>query len=166
MLRGRLRDSCDNLDSSDRLPVTGYRFGIGRSEKAESHTAEMIEEIEESIRDWLTRSLAEPTSGKVAAYCVNLYDSPFRADLIGSSRFDPQDEDWACEEVWSPSIPYLDFPEEYAACPWEERLALCTDALRRYLSEDSSATEILRSAEAVAIGFVDGNLTIVHQRVT
>lgn len=120
--------------------------------------------LEKIICDWLSRVLCEPTNDSTVAYCVNLYDSPFRADIVGLARFDAQDEDWACEEVWSPRDRSIDLPEKYAALPWEERLDLCTDILRRFISSTGPGARILREADAVAVGFVDGNLNIVHQR--
>lgn len=124
-----------------------------------------MKEFENSVCEWLIRSLAEPVNESVIAYCVNLYDSPFRAELVGSSRFDPRDEDWACEKVWSPSDRYLTLPVAFATRPWEERLNICVGVLQRFVSAETSAAKILRRADAVAVGFVDGNLTTVHQRV-
>lgn len=123
-----------------------------------------MDTIDEIMGKWLTLSLSEQLSQKTVAYCLNLYDSPFRIDLVGTSRFSSRDYDWACDEVWSPSDRILDLPVEYSILPWEERLELCTNILRRFLVEESPAANILQSAEAVAISFCDGDLTIVHQR--
>ena len=37
---------------------------------------------------WLESAFATPPGAGVVAFCVNLYDAPFRADLIGAGSFD------------------------------------------------------------------------------
>jgi len=115
------------------------------------------------MEGWLNRALEERPPPEIVAFNVNLYDSPFRADLVGACRFDSDDPDWACDESWEPRERFFDFPEELTAVPWQERLALSRVLLERIIHGEGSAAAAFRRAEAVAIGFVDGDLEIVYR---
>ena len=85
----------------------------------------------------------------------------FGIELIGAERFDLEDEDWACDEVWSPSQRQLSIPIEYSGDNWEECLERMKILTTSYLDSQSVDAEKLKSRKGVGIGFVDGNLEIL-----
>ena len=111
---------------------------------------------------WLDHALGEQVPETIVSFNINLYDSPFRADVVGSTYYDPGDPDWACEEAWQPQERWFDFPGELAKLPWEQRLALCKGLLQRCVAGTGPAGARFRRAVAVTVGFVDGDLEIVH----
>jgi shikimate kinase len=90
---------------------------------------------------------------------VNLYDSPFWAQLVGSNRYDASDQDWACDEDYVSSIRF-DFPSSLETAPWEDRLKMVSETLAEHLKA-APGTHPALAMLAVTVGFVDGDLTLV-----
>lgn len=113
---------------------------------------------------WLESALLEARSETIVGFSINLYDSPFEAELVGASQFDPANPDWATEECWEPAQRCFPFPDDLDEVPWAARLEFVEGLLRSYLTGSSEAVEILKRAQGVAVGFVDGDLVLLHQR--
>lgn len=102
---------------------------------------------------------------KVVAFCFNLYeesDGSWAMELVGTERFDPEDEDWACNE-------FTDFGSRACLyhwqmdCEWEEALEYMVHELKQYL-EGGKYAALFKSKEGVGVGFVDGNIEILHSK--
>ena len=110
---------------------------------------------------WLDAALEADLPENIAAFNFNLYedgDNLWSIELIGASRFDPEDPDWACDEVFTNREDPLSWSEE---ADWEDVQEAMTTCVARYLSEGAYASA-LKNSEAVGIGFVDGDITIVY----
>lgn len=114
---------------------------------------------------WLNATLPATLPDDVAAFSFNLAESPasFVVEVVGASTYDVKDSDWACGEAWthrpeSFDLSYAEFGEG-----WETVLSLIEKWVRTYLATSAPGAQMLRSAQAVAIGFVDGDLAIIHQ---
>lgn len=100
------------------------------------------------------------------AFCFNIYeeeDENYGVQLIASDEFDENDGgDWACSEIWSSEedIFYIDHSDEENAGK-ERGLEFVGGLICDYL-ERGSYRNILLGAKAVAAGFVDGDLEIIH----
>lgn len=100
------------------------------------------------------------------AFCFNIYeeeDETYGVQLIASDEFDENDGgDWACSEIWSSEedIFYIDHSDEENAGK-ERGLEFISGLICDYL-ERGSYRNILLGAKAVAAGFVDGDLEIIH----
>lgn len=102
------------------------------------------------------------------AFCFNLYeesdeDHIYGAQLIAAGEYDPEDKEgeWACDEVWSceENIFTVETSDEDDT-GWAHAQELIKEMVEEYLKNGKYA-DILSSAEAVAIGFVDGDLEII-----
>ena len=120
------------------------------------------EELGPRFEGWLDRALAQDIPPEVRAFCFNLYETgeAFGLELIGAPRYDPADEDWACDDVFNYREDRLEIPVGQFDGKWEDCLATFAELLRGYLHTGAHANK-LRSSDAVAIGFVDGNLEVV-----
>ena len=110
---------------------------------------------------WLDAALEADLPDDIAAFNFNLYevgDNLWSIELIGASRFDADDPDWACEEVFTNREEPLCWSAE---TDWEEVLETMTQYVEKYLIEGQYAA-LLKEHEAVGIGFVDGDLNIVY----
>ena len=110
---------------------------------------------------WLDGALDTELPEDIAAFNFNLYedgDGLWSIELIGASRFDPEDPDWACDEVFTNREDPLSWSEE---ADWKDVQEAMTTCVERYLSEGAYASA-LKNSEAVGIGFVDGDITIVY----
>ena len=117
--------------------------------------------FETELFDWIDRSLSEPIDKSVIAFCFNLHE-PYGIELIGASEFDPENDDWACTETFEPSQRDMDIPRSECAGGWEECLQTMSSYIKKYLTSNRPGVKILLASKAVAIGFVDGDLKIIH----
>jgi len=121
--------------------------------------------FESELFDWIDRSLAEPIDKSVIAFSFDLYE-PYGIELIGSSLFDLNDKDWACSEDFVPSKRGIDIPEGVCSGNRQDCLQTMTAFIKTYLASKRPGANVLASAKAVAIGFVDGNLEIISHHAT
>lgn len=125
-------------------------------------------EIYIEFSKWLDKLLEENKMPEdMAAFCFNLYeeeDETYGVQLIASDEFDPDDGgDWACSEIWSSEedIFYIDHSDEKGADA-ERGLEFISGLITGYL-ENGKHRNILLGAKAVAAGFVDGELRLLHK---
>ena len=110
---------------------------------------------------WLDAALEADLPEDIAAFNFNLYEDGeylWSIELIGASRFDAEDPDWACDEVFTNREEPLFWG---AQTDWESVLETMTQCVEKYLIEGKYA-DMLKSYDAVGIGFVDGDITIVY----
>ena len=126
--------------------------------------------FEQEFGRWLRDAMSTEIPDPVQAFSFNLFepagkdDVKFGIELIGASRFDPIDSDWATEEVWEPNARQLMIPTSYSGDKWEACLTQLSNLLRATLRGTSITSERLRSRAAVAVGFIDGDLFTLWSR--
>ncbi len=112
---------------------------------------------------WADHACSRDIPSEARAFCFNLAETSdaFVVELIGSPIFDRMDRDWACEEVFRARDPEFELLYAEVGKQWEPVLQMAVTMVRRHLEDRSNAGGRLREAEAVAVGFVDGELEIV-----
>lgn len=124
----------------------------------------------EQFAAWLATALAADIPDDVVAFHFNLYDYDgtrdiwFGIDLVGTERFDAADDDWACDEVWTPEERILYIPVEASGTDWKTCLSRMKLLVQNYLNTEVETAQKLKSGAAVGIGFVGGDLELVWQR--
>lgn len=122
----------------------------------------MTASLTPDIIAWLTRvAAAESPHDEVVAFNIGLFRTQegFSAYLCGSTEYDEESGDWACEEAWTPSERYFPIPEErYGTFDWQALQSTVVTAVREALRTDSITRCFLGSARAVTVGFDDGDL--------
>lgn len=116
----------------------------------------------ERFAEWLDYSLNAELPDDLVAFCFNLYEeenSTWSVELIGSPDFDGEDGYWACHEAFDNREYPLRWQEE---AEWEDIHNKIETYIRQYLVTGQYA-EVLKGYQAVAMGFVEGDLTIVYQ---
>lgn len=119
------------------------------------------------FHEWLSSALLVPVPDQVAAFSFNLFESArvegvrFGVELVGAEHFDPEDSDWACEEIWVAEPRELHIPITFSGEGWEECLQKMNALLQFELEHQRGVSSILKSRRALALGFVDGDLQIV-----
>ena len=118
------------------------------------------------VSEWLDVVLETDISAEVVAFGFNLYediDHDWSMELIGTSKFDVDDEDWLCNEVTD-----LDTRENplqwHRETGCEEILNDIVSALKEYLKNGKYA-DILKAKSGVGVGFVNGNIEILHVKI-
>lgn len=123
----------------------------------------MTEEYKD-FAGWLDLVLAPELPEGIRAFCFNLYEDAedshlFAFQLIGAPDYDPNIPDWACEELYTTGE-YLFL---HRSLTWESCLEEGEALVKSYLTLGLRREKLL-AARAVAIGFVDGDLTAVYER--
>ena len=115
------------------------------------------------VSEWIDGVLSDGVPDEAVAFCFNLYENDeyyWSMDLIGAGRFDPEDQDWACDEVTDFNSRESLFTFQ-AECEWDEALQTMIDILKKYLN-DGKYADLLKSREGVGVGFVDGDIEIIY----
>lgn len=121
----------------------------------------------DELSSWLDAVLSGPIPEGVAAYCVNLYETStgYELELVGASEFDPEDSDWACSELFtSRDRNRFVISRATAGGDWAAALGYVQSAVVAYLAADRAGAKVLKSTQAVGVGFVDGDLTVMWRR--
>jgi hypothetical protein len=122
-------------------------------------------EVYHSFSDWVNKHLLNELPSKIVAINFNLYegsDSAYHIQIVGCDRFDKDDEDWACYEVFSTEEDVFLVPRTDDIIQWEQGLQFMQSLVERYLI-DGKYSNKLKNYAAVGVGFVDGNIETVHQ---
>jgi shikimate kinase len=114
-------------------------------------------DFQSTFNQWLDASLAHPIPANVVAFSFNLAE-PWCIEVVGSDVCSEKDSDWACADSFRPKHPELDLPESEVGSDWESALEAAKELVLAYLDRPSVGASILKKAEAVAIGFLDGEL--------
>jgi hypothetical protein len=119
------------------------------------------------FNDWLNLALSSPIPDEVQAFSFNLFepafvdDTKFGVELVGAGAYTPENTDWACDEIWEAKPRQLNIPRYISGDEWEACLALIKKQVQTLLSSDGSISTALKSRQAVALGFVDGDLDVL-----
>ncbi len=121
----------------------------------------------EQFEDWLLQAFAFDVPEKIKAFSFNLFEPAFvegvkfGVEVIGTSEFSPDDQDWACEEIWEPKHRQLNIPVSFSGESWEQCLVVIQSLIEVFLAKDNRAAIILKSRLGIGVGFVDGDLNLV-----
>lgn len=119
----------------------------------------------DEVSKWLDSVLEQNLSEEVAAFCFNLYDdgeNTWSMELVGTKRFDADDEEWPCDEITDFGTRKEPFAWEKPT-EWDKALEEMRGILTRYL-ENGKFANVLKSKAGVGIGFVDGDLEILYTK--
>jgi hypothetical protein len=110
---------------------------------------------------WLDKQLDEEVPEGILAFNINVNESPFNIELIGSDEFTPNDEDWACNEDWVPINRSMTVSDELFGDSWEVAESNLLKFSKAYLDSNAVNVYKLTKAKAFSVGFVDGSLNFV-----
>src|SRR5262245_41973394 len=126
----------------------------------------MALELSAQFNAWVDRVLIEVWSTPVVAFNFNLYEheEEFAIQLVGTASFDLSDEDWGCDEVFSSGEDLFYLPHAVVGGQWQNGLEAANTLVKNYLQRGTHAA-LLKATRGVGVGFVDGNIDIVYQRL-
>ena len=115
--------------------------------------------------NWLNQVLEKNIPTGIKAFNFNLYEGTedtYDIELIGSDEFDEEDPDWACTDFFTTGENLCFIKRTSEIQDWEEGQNYITLLIKRYL-EEGVYKHILKSVDAIGIGFVDGDIEIIYQ---
>lgn len=115
----------------------------------------------EEFKFWVEKYLVDLPEDAVAIN-FNLYEGEeaYSVQLIAADEFDEEDEDWACEEIFSTEDDLFVIPMTEDIEEWEDALFYIKSLIEEYLKV-SSCRDILENLEGIGVGFVDGNIELL-----
>ena len=119
----------------------------------------------EKVSSWLDRVLVQEIPDRVVAFCFNLYEDEndsWSMEMVGTESFDLDDDDWGCDEVTDFGTREDRFIWQ-GNKKWNEVLDEMISVLEDYLEKGVYA-EKLKERTGVGIGFVDGDIAIIHHK--
>ena len=123
----------------------------------------VIPDVPRSIADWFDRiGRTSPPPVGIVALNIGIFETPngYTIYLTGSTEYDPNNDDWACREDYSPKERYFELPREFTdGKDWQEVEKDLQELIRNILSSDQFANNALAKTEIFAVGFDDGDLT-------
>ena len=113
------------------------------------------------LETWLNEVMQMTIPDDVVAFCFNLYEDANKSwtlELIGASSFDTTDNDWARDEVFTTRDKPLTWNDNKE---WQDVLMMIKRLLKDYLEKGKSG-KVLKGRQGLAVGFVDGDLTLLY----
>lgn len=117
---------------------------------------------EKEFIEWLDTQMNETIPAEIVAFTINIYESPFNIEIVGSSEFDAEDDDWACNEDWVPKERIVSISPCFFGSSWQQTQATIVALAKQYLLSNSKNVLKLKAANAFAVGFVDADLSYVQ----
>lgn len=156
--------ACDGLNLKGKKMSKQKCPGGGKNSKSHEKESkgdklEKKEALKQKLRELIEGLELEQIPKRVIAWHFDLYE-PYALELAGSSSYDADDDDWACEDEdeFYPECSrlQLEFLNELS---WRQVLKLLVQALRE-LREQMPGAKIFK-CKHVAAGFVDGDLILI-----
>jgi len=111
------------------------------------------------LKDWINRLLYDTISDSIIAFCFNIYetdsDTDFDVQLVGCTKYDPDNDDWACETDYSSEEDLYSFQAD----DWEDAMEKFGKELNDYLQSPECHDQLKK--RHIAYGFVDGDLEYI-----
>ncbi len=156
--------ACDGLNLKGKKMSKQKCPGGGKNSKphgkeSKGDKLEKKEALKQKLRELLEGLEREQIPKRVIAWHFDLYE-PYALELAGSSSYDADDDDWACEDEdeFYPQSSRLQL-EFLSELSWRQVLKMLVQALRE-LREQMPDAKIFK-CKHVAAGFVDGDLILI-----
>ena len=137
----------------------GGKNSKSHGKESKGDKLEKKEALKQKLRELIEGLEREQIPKRVIAWHFDLYE-PYALQLAGSSSYDADDDDWACEDedefYPQSSRLQLDFLSEFS---WRQVLKMLVQALRE-LREQMPDAKIFK-CKHIAVGFVDGDLILI-----
>ena len=120
--------------------------------------------LQGAFHSWVGKALTRPIPKGTVAFHFNLYEGKrsFHVQLIGSGQFSRDDPDWPCHETFTTGEDIFELPHSVVGTEWETCLEIAKAAVVEYIAIGGKAS-VLRAAEGVGVGFVDGDAEVVWE---
>ena len=117
----------------------------------------------DDFEKWVDGVFENEIPNEVVALNFNIYEDGndcWSSDVVGTSSFDKDGDDWACDETTDFNTRKNPFSWKEKT-DWENIAAEVVDIIQRYLEVGRYAEE-LKGVGGIGTGFVDGDLTLVY----
>jgi len=115
--------------------------------------------------NWFDEIMKQEWPIGIVAYNFNLYEGlngTYDIQLVGTDEYDENDEDWTCTDCFTTgeNVYYINRTKDIAN--WDAGLLYIKKLVKQYLV-DGAYPQTLKKATAIGVGFVDGDIDIIHR---
>ncbi|HEV2800713.1 MAG TPA: hypothetical protein VGW12_09460 [Pyrinomonadaceae bacterium] len=122
--------------------------------------------VYEDFVGWLERvGKSRPKPRGIAAYNFGIFESEsgYIVYLVGSGEYDPEDDDWACNEDYVPREKYFELPRSFTGRKqWPGVQREVARLVKQFINSPEFKRSLLARASAITVGFDDGELQRVR----
>lgn len=122
-------------------------------------------ELQKAFNSWVHDAMPATSIEGLKAFCFNIFedDTTFLVELIATATYDIEDElcDWACDEIWSSGDVMFILPHAEVGTAWEEVQETICIFVEDLIETECPASDFLQKSQAVAVGFIDGDIELV-----
>lgn len=118
------------------------------------------------LSKWINKYLNDVPSNAIAIN-FNIYESEqdtYDIQLIATDVFDEDDEDWACEEIFSTKEDLFTIHINEQIKHWEDALAYIKNMIEECLKCNGNI-DYLKNMQGIGVGFVDGDIELINLHV-
>ncbi len=119
-------------------------------------------EINNRFSNWISKIGQDSKPGKnIIAINFGIFQTEhsYSIYLIGSTEYDIEDSDWACNEDFVPQDKYFELTKnETKGSDWTKIEELVSNLLKNYTVSDNFKNSFLINIENITCGFDDGEL--------
>ena len=112
-----------------------------------------------NFKKWIEKQPIDSLLSQIIAVNFNLYetdnDELFHAQLVACNFYDADDDDWACNPIYSSQEDIYEFEAE----DWETALNIFKELVLSYLKENEEAP--INKIATITVGFVDGDIELI-----
>jgi len=126
------------------------------------------DEIKRLIIFWINRIDDKeqiPQSVKAFNFGILETESDYQTYLVGTKSYDTNNDDWACEEDFTPKERYLSLGTDSKKWNWEEIRSIVKTGIEQFIETRISPLTFVHKAEYLTTGFDDGELKRIKQKV-
>lgn len=127
-----------------------------------------VKPVDQRLHEWVDNiNKTERIDKSIIAFNFGLFESEegFTMYLTGSKVFDEDDDDWATNMDFEPKQKYFSFGTVFLKDKdWEDILKYSENLVRTYIASEAFKTSIFVQAKGIAVGFDDGDLTIIKSQ--
>jgi len=117
-----------------------------------------------NFEEWIAQIIkTEKPSKNIKGYYFGLFeneDNEYMLYLSGSTEFDEEDDDWACNDDYAPNEKYFQLPK-CKGLEWEDVLKQVVDMLYKFIKTDLYNNSFFSKAKGIATGFDEGDLILI-----
>ena len=126
------------------------------------------DEIKRLISFWINRiddKEVIPKSIKAFNFGIIETENDYQTYLVGTNNYNTENDDWACEEDFTPKEKYLSLGADSKKWNWQEIQSIVATGIEQFIETRISPLTFVHKAEYFTTGFDDGELKRIKQKV-
>lgn len=126
------------------------------------------DEIKRLISFWINRiddKEVIPKSVKAFNFGIIETENDYQTYIVGTNKYYKENDDWACEEDFTPKEKYLSLGADSKKWNWQEIQSIVKNGIEEFIETRISPLTFVHKAEYLTTGFDDGELLKIKQKV-